>query len=252
MTGLSEKHIVIDFGNTFKKIAVFQGESLISIKLFKEAGFRNVEKYLKSLPQGHPCIISSVIDYPSSLEATLKSHFSTLFLSTNTTLPIKNRYTTPQTLGKDRIAAAVAGWNLFPGQNILIINAGTAITIDFLNQKSEYLGGSISPGIALRFKALHLHTGHLPLIRGREINFLTGRTTQESILSGVINGTASEIDGMIDRYRQNHPELKTILGGGDAIFLHKRLKNSIFALPNLTLIGLNDILNYNIENSNIF
>lgn len=252
MTGLSEEHIVIDFGNTFKKIAVFQGGVLVSIRLFKGAGFRNIEKYLKSLAQGNHCIISSVIDYPATLEFTLENHFNTLFLGHNTPLPIKNRYASPETLGKDRIAAATAGWKLFPGKDILIINAGTAITIDFLNRNGEYLGGSISPGIALRFKALHLHTGHLPLVRSREINFLTGRTTQESILSGVINGTASEIDGIIDRYRQNHPELKTILGGGDAIFLHKRLKNSIFALPNLTLSGLNDILIYNIENSNAF
>ncbi|MDZ4203251.1 MAG: type III pantothenate kinase [Bacteroidales bacterium] len=249
MPASATTHIVIDFGNTLKKIAVFHDEELASLQTFRSKEFRRVERYLLSLPRGSSCIISSVIDYPPHFSATLKGCFNTVFLTHETPIPLRISYATPQTLGKDRIAAAVAAWHMFPHKNLLVIDAGTAITLDFVSQHGEYLGGSISPGIDLRFKALHYFTGHLPLILRKNIRFLTGSSTQESILSGVINGTVAEIDGTIDQYRRLHPDLITILGGGDAKFLHKRLKNSIFALPNLTLSGLNIILRYNIENA---
>jgi type III pantothenate kinase len=174
-----------------------------------------------------------------------------LILNRDTQIPLKNAYKTPETLGKDRIAAAVAAWHEFPGKDLLVIDAGTAITMDMVTKPGEFLGGAIAPGIDLRFKALHTFTGRLPLIKRKNINYLTGTSTEESINSGVINGIAAEIDGIIDKYKILYPDLITIFGGGDSKFLHKRLKNSIFALPNPVVNGLHTILNYNIENNKL-
>ena len=141
----------------------------------------------------------------------------------------------------------VAASELYPANDVLVIDAGTAITFDFINHKNEYKGGSITAGISLRFKALHTFTGRLPLIEADLPQFLTGRTTQESILSGVINGTCAEIEGMIQKYRQLYPDLVTLITGGDMFYFEKKMKNNIFAVPNLVLYGLNLILDYNFE-----
>lgn len=149
-------------------------------------------------------------------------------------------------MGNDRIALAVAGSQLYPGRDVLIIGAGTCITYDFVSKNNEYFGGSISPGIHMRFKALNTFTDKLPLVQPENKPELIGNSTVGSITSGVMNGLYSEIDGIIDRYEKNFPEIQTILTGGDIIYFDKMLKNNIFANSNLVLKGLNMILDYNV------
>jgi type III pantothenate kinase len=168
-----------------------------------------------------------------------------------TPLPIKNNYATPKSLGKDRLAAAVGAWSLFPNQNSLSIDVGTAIKFDLINQASEYIGGSISPGISLRFQSLHNFTAKLPLVQYKNSHPLIGFDTETSILSGVLNGINSEIDGLIELYKVQYPDLKIILSGGDSIYFENNLKSNIFAVSNLVQIGLNEILIFN-ETNNSF
>lgn len=246
-----ETRVVIDLGNTLFKVAVFDKNNLLSIRVFKNGSYTRIGNYLKMLPKQSYCILSSVIDYPDSLKALLVERFKTIFLNPGTSIPIRSSYKTPETLGKDRIAAAVAAWHAFPEQNLLIIDAGTAITMDLVTKDGNFIGGAISPGIDMRFKALHTFTGRLPLVKRKNIKYLTGTTTEESISTGVINGIALEIDGIINNYKVLYPDLISIFGGGDSKFLLKRLKNSIFALPNPVINGLQIILNYNIENEKL-
>jgi type III pantothenate kinase len=243
-----ETKIIIDLGNTLAKIAVFRGNSLFTEKVFKTGSYKNLVRFLNSQPIGSYCIVSGVVDFPAGFEKIIKNNFKTIVLDENTPIPLKNSYKTPGTLGNDRIAAAVAAWNEFPGRDILVIDAGTAVTTDLVSSKGEFYGGAISPGIDMRFKALHTFTGRLPLVKRTNIKYLTGTTTVESISSGVINGLVAEIDGIIDKYKLLYPEIISVFGGGDSIFLLKRLKNSIFARSNPVLNGLHLILNYNIEN----
>ena len=165
-----------------------------------------------------------------------------VILDENTPLPIKNLYETPATLGKDRLAAAVGARAIFPGKNVLSIDAGTCITYDFLTKDGEYLGGSISPGIRMRFRAMHAFTGRLPLVEPEDFTGLIGKTTAESLLSGVINGVCEEIKGLIARYNEQYEDLTAVITGGDHEYLHNKLKINIFAVPDLVLPGLNEIL----------
>ena len=165
----------------------------------------------------------------------------------NLRLPILNMYETKDSLGKDRLAAAVAGSAEFPGENVLIINAGSALTFDFVNDRGEYLGGSISPGMMMRFNALHTFTDKLPLLSYQETVSLVGTNTRESIVSGVINGIVAEIEGVSLQYQEFYPGLKIILSGGDLNYFDKRLKISIFAFPNIVIHGLQQILSFNVN-----
>jgi len=187
-----------------------------------------------------------VADNPA-LYTALFLELTWIILDNQTPLPIKNNYQTPETLGKDRLAAVTGAYQLYPGQNVLVIDAGTAVTYDFINHKGEYAGGSISPGLTMRFRALHTFTTRLPLLQAEEISYLTGCNTRESILSGVMNGLRIEIDGIIDQYSILWPSFQVILTGGDAKYFEKILKNSIFASPNLVITGLKLILDYNLE-----
>ncbi|MGZ4038048.1 MAG: type III pantothenate kinase, partial [Bacteroidia bacterium] len=148
--------------------------------------------------------------------------------------------------GSDRLAASVGAFGLYPGQDTLVVDAGTCVKYNFTNRNNEYLGGAISPGLQMRFKAMHQLTGRLPLvIPDDQFNKLVGTTTEESLLSGVINGLIHETDGFINDYKKQYPQLKVVFTGGDTSFFVKRLKNSIFADHDLVLKGLNDILIYN-------
>lgn len=251
MADSKKTKIIIDLGNTLIKFAVFDDNLLLLSKSFKTGFYNRFENFLNSLPEGSYCIVSSVVSYSQDFEKFLNNRFTTIFLGPDTPIPVRNLYQTPSTLGNDRIAAAIAAWYQYPGKDLLVIDAGTALTMDLITKHGEFLGGAISPGIDMRFKALHTFTGKLPLTKRKNIKYLTGTTTEESICSGVINGIAAEIDGIIDKYRIIYPGLVTIFGGGDSKFLHKRLKNSIFALPNPVINGLHIILNYNIENNKL-
>ena len=166
-------------------------------------------------------------------------------VSPATKVPFKNLYKTPHTLGVDRIALVSGGIKKYPNKNVLLIDAGTCITFDFVNSKSEYLGGAISPGITMRYKALHNFTANLPLLEKNELKNFIGKSTNESINSGVVNGVIKELDGVILEYKEKYGNLTVVLTGGDTNFLSKQLKSSIFANQNFLLKGLNEILIFN-------
>ena len=162
-----------------------------------------------------------------------------------TPLPIANLYETPETLGKDRIAAAVGANELFPNQNVLVIDAGTAITYDFVSAENQYLGGNISPGLQMRFKALNQFTDKLPLVDSSAYFSEIGKNTKEAIRGGVQNGILFEIEKTIEIFAEKYEDLQVILTGGDSAFLSQMLNADVLVHLNLTLIGLNRILEFN-------
>ena len=197
-------------------------------------------------PQLSNAILSSVKPSDEDLIRFLSHQFEFfLELDQQTELPIENLYETPETLGKDRLAAAVGANELFPDQNLLIIDAGTAITYDLVSEKNQFIGGNISPGLEMRFKALNLFTGKLPLISYSDEFELIGRNTTDAIRAGVQNGMLYEIGQTIAIFNRNYQNLQIIMTGGDSNFFDKKLNYSIFVHFNLTLIGLNRILEYN-------
>ncbi len=235
-------NLIVDFGNTRIKAALFS-TSLVELKVFQ-----SVSELLSDtnfIAKAGDCIVASVTNTHEEFVAELEKKIPVLLFSSSTPLPITNAYKSQQTLGSDRIAASVGGFTLFPNKNVLTIDAGTCIKYNFVDATNVYHGGAISPGLQMRFKALHQFTGRLPLI-SLDDNFdkLIGENTQESILSGVINGSIFEIDQTINAYRKKYPDLTILITGGDAPFLAKRLKNPIFAHPNLVLSGLNTLLTH--------
>lgn len=191
-------------------------------------------------------ILSSVKPVDSDILQFLSENFDFFIeLDHQTVLPIGNLYETPETLGKDRLAAAVGANELFPNQNILIIDAGTAITYDLVSEKNQFVGGNISPGLQMRFKALNHFTGKLPLISYSDEFQPIGKNTTDAIRAGVQNGILFEIDQTIDLFNRNYQNLQIVMTGGDSIFFDKKLNYSIFVHFNLTLIGLNRILEHN-------
>ena len=241
-------NLIIDIGNTRTKFSIVnRGEVLINVPVdeFKP-------EHIDILQNEHPglkkVILSAVKDYPEELKTALQNRFDRFIeLGADTPLPIKNLYRTPETLGKDRIAAAVGGFDLYPDTNLLIIDAGTAITCDLLDEKGNYLGGNITPGIEMRFKALNHFTGKLPLVKQQPFEKLFGTTTEEAIVAGVQNGVVFEVDRTIDVFKEFYKNLKVIITGGNADFFDNKLKNSFFVHFNLIALGLNRILEYNEE-----
>ena len=239
-------NLIIDIGNSYIKIACFENNEITNLKIYKKLSLNILINFTKNNPEIKSAIVSSVAKYPESIKNYLSDNYNFIELNNTTPLPIINKYKTPETLGNDRIAAVVGAISLFPNKDILVIDAGTCITYDFINSEKEYFGGSISPGLKLRFKSLHNFTDKLPLINDAidyEVK-LTGNSTKACIISGVVNGIILEIDGMINLYKKKYPEIITILCGGDSIYFDKMLKNSIFANSNIVLSGLNIILNF--------
>lgn len=238
-------NLAIDIGNQYTKLAIFDGQQLVYSYAYKKFKLKD----LQDLHQQYPfenAILSDVSADIIKTEAWLQANTRYLKMTHDTPLPIANCYKTPKTLGLDRIAAAVGAYAEFPGQNCLVVDAGTCLTYEFVNSEGAYMGGSISPGLRIRFKALSRYTGKLPKLKKQEIDYLTGGNTEESMLSGVINGTVAEINGMVERYRMEYPNLQVVLTGGDAKFFESYLKSDIFAIPNLVLKGLNNILIHNL------
>ena len=238
-------NLIIDVGNTRIKMAVFQGDAfLIKEIVSKEVFLEKIKFFIKKYDCTH-AIISSVGFLGGKQLQELQNSISVLVLSHRLKFPFKNLYATPDTLGVDRLALISAASFEYPRKNVLVIDAGTCITYDFISQKNEYLGGSISLGLEMRFKALHTFTAGLPLFQpSSEIKFI-GNSTQTSIQTGIENGLIHEISGVIKEYKANFQELTVVLTGGDLNFLSKRLKNSIFANPNFLIRGLNLILTHN-------
>ena len=239
--------LAVDVGNTRIKYAVFEHNTILDSGVFaKDQMTRGIQKIL----QAHAGIADIVVASVGSLGQDAFHEFdkSVHFVTHQNPFPFANRYATPTTLGIDRMVLATGATLQFPNQNRLVIDAGTCITYDFINEQDEYLGGAISPGIRLRYEALHHYTAKLPLLEKNDPQDLVGNSTAESIHSGVVNGIANEIDGFIDRYRDRYSNFIIILTGGDADFLAKRLKNTIFAHSNFLLESLNQTFQYKIKN----
>ena len=168
-------------------------------------------------------------------------------LNHTTSLPIKNLYKTPETLGKDRLAAVVGASYLNPNQDIVVVDAGTAITSDFINSHKQYLGGNIAPGLNLRLRSLHEFTKQLPLVSANSESPLLGIDTNSALVSGALYGIVFEIEGYINTLKIKYPQLSVFLTGGSTFYFVTKLKKPIFAEKNLVSIGLNRILQYNVQ-----
>ncbi len=238
--------IIADLGNTSLKLACFRGKELLKAVRVAITNEDDIEEAFLKLMVYIPEIayLSSVAGKNKGLEKCLKrAKINTIQISNQWPVPISNKYLSHETLGIDRLANAVAAALLFPKQPVVVIDVGTCIKFDFVNKHNEYFGGSISPGIDMRFKALHQFTNALPLINRSEEVFLIGRNTQESINSGVINGALAEVNGILDQYLMTHKNLQIVVTGGDQMLFERNIKFSFASEPWLTLYGLNEIQN---------
>jgi type III pantothenate kinase len=239
-------NLTIDAGNTFTKAVIFDKDKIKWMRTYKNFSVHDLDAIFSS-GSFEGSILSSVTSTDKKIIRLLRSGSSFVQLDSKTKIPIKNRYKTPETLGTDRIASAVGAVKLFSGKNILVIDAGTCIKYDFVTAKKEYLGGSISPGLMMRFQALHNFTDRLPLIQPGTPGSFIGASTKDSILTGVQEGIVHEMNGFIQQYKKKFRTVKVILSGGDASLFAGHIKSSIFAAPDLIHIGLHEILKYNVE-----
>ncbi|MEN3325009.1 type III pantothenate kinase [Mariniflexile soesokkakense] len=239
-------NLIIDVGNSFVKLAVFDGGKIKHTEIVE---LNLILERIKAIKSTFNTIKKTIVSSVGALSETdikvIGLYFNLLILNSNTKLPYTSLYKTPKTLGVDRIALVSASVKNYPNNNVLIIDAGTCITYDFINNRNEYLGGSISPGLRMRYKSLHNLTANLPLLNTELPNSIIGNSTKSSIHSGIVHGVLKEMDGVIEEYKEKYSDLTVILTGGDSNFLSKQLKSSIFATSNFLLEGLNFILQFN-------
>lgn len=247
-------NLCIDQGNSRTKVALMTDEGkIINDFIYKQFSSAEVER-LFDLYEITDSIISSVVNIEAAVVNTLhrrSQHF--VLFDHNTPVPIVNTYDTPQTLGQDRLAAAVGAKSLCPNENLLIIDAGSAITYDFVTDKGEYIGGNIAPGLKMRFTMLQRMTKKLPLVDADENELvpLFGKNTRDAIVAGVIRGIAYEVKGYMRTLREKTPHFRTYLTGGHAAYILNNVRTSrsekreITYEKHLVLIGLNEILVFN-------
>ena len=238
-------NLVIDIGNTVAKLAAFDGDELKEVIFDSNRTLAQLPEFCKRYPFER-AIAVTVVDLEENVARSLEGlPFPVLWLDKDTPLPVQNLYETPQTLGYDRIAAVVAANACCPGRDLLVIDAGTCVTYEFVDAQGRYHGGNISPGMQMRFKALHHLTGHLPLVSAEGRMLPMGKDTETAIRAGVLKGMEYEIEGYIRRMKHKYPELLVFLTGGDEFSFDTNVKSIIFADKFLVLKGLNRILIYN-------
>ena len=238
-------NLAIDIGNTYFKLAVFSNNNLLE---FHHEKNKNFEHFILKILKSYPKIIRTIVSNVSKTnhELLFKNHKIDFFnVSCQLNLPFENLYETPKTLGSDRIALISSAIFEYPSSYSLIIDAGTCLTMDVVNNKNQYCGGMISPGISLRYQSLNKMTANLPMVSKLEKYGFPSKSTIGCIHSGVIGGIVHEINGFIDEVKGNNKKINIILTGGDAHFLSKPLKIPIFADPIFILRGLNKILALN-------
>lgn len=234
--------LAIDSGNTFSKVGWFEKD-----RLLRSAFGLRFEELIQVVRSERPerIIFSSVSYTADEFQQALQLNVPVLRLTNKTAMPVRINYDTPETLGVDRLAAAVGASHLYPSRALVVIDAGTCITYDLVDQERVFQGGAIAPGLRMRLKAMHHFTRRLPLIEEPEAVSLIGKSTVKAMHSGAANGMMAEVRGMIAAYRDEYPGAEVVMCGGDLTFFESRLKLPIFAVPELVLIGLNRILQYN-------
>lgn len=235
-------NLVLDFGNTRIKAGVFEGDFLkkTAIEFTIEAVFNLLEKY-----HFDNCIIATVVELSKETLKIIEEKTNCFIFDAYTQTPLRNLYQSANTLGSDRLAASCGAYLLYKGHSFLVIDAGTCLKYNYTDKHGNFIGGGISPGLNMRFKAMHEQTNKLPLITFDEhFTDLIGNNTQNSLRMGAQLGMIAEVKGVIELYVQMDPDVNIVLTGGDASYLQKGLKNGIFADPDLILKGLNSILNY--------
>ncbi len=260
--------LVLDIGNTKIKLAFYRErvlEALWTDTVINEADMRclidahkpvagiissvrgHQDKIEKLSIAGRPTCIAPE-EFIDGLEFLADYNFPIIFAGAHLRTPLSIRYKTPETLGGDRLAAAVAAIDRFPGQHLMVINTGTCLTTDFVSSTNEYIGGTIAPGLRMRLKAMHEFTEKLPKITKIPENIdIVGATTKESMLSGAVNGMTAEIEGLIKRRQKETSFFNVVLSGGDGKYFAKRLKSRIFAIDNIVIQGLNLMLKHNVQ-----
>lgn len=237
-------NIVIDYGNSSAKVGIFNEHQLIQKQVFADPAV--LKTFLQTFEAAH--ILISSVSQPAETVASWAVHTTHRYILDRTLpLPITNGYATPATLGVDRIAAACGACALFPNTSCLALDAGTCITYEFIDASGRYHGGGIAPGLTMRLEAMHTFTARLPRVAITDNPPLIGNSTETCMQSGAIHGMACEMDGVIARYRAQYPDLQALLCGGDGPFFENKLKEPIFASPDLVLIGLNRILQHNLK-----
>ncbi len=244
--------LIIDIGNSRTKLAVFNNDKLIRIFNIEQVTDASIENILVQYPAITQCIVSNVGDQNDSIYKIGKNKIKhTINFDSDLKIPIENLYETPETLGKDRLAAAIGANFMFPNQNLIVIDAGTAITYEFVNSKNQYLGGYITPGIQTRLNSLNHYTSKLPLLNPEIIKNKIGKSTKSSILGGLQKSISGEFKEVISMFNVETEKIKLILTGGNSDYFDKILKNYKFVPLEITLIGLNRLLNYNLADRSL-
>ncbi len=241
--------LTIDIGNTRIKAAVFEDNNIVEQFIFTD---KELQVAIKNILKKHSAITDLVVASVGNTDKACFFYFQDSIkihiINHQDPFPFQNLYKTPHTLGIDRMVLSAGAVIQYPGQNRLVIDAGTCVTYDFIDHKNNYLGGAIAPGLRLRYESLHNYTAKLPLLSLENPEGVIGKSTNQAIHSGVVNGLAYEIDGFINEYKTRYSKFIIILTGGDADFLAKRLKNTIFANSNFLLESLNYTFQYKIKN----
>ncbi len=236
-------NLTVDIGNTSVKFAVFDRKNKLKVFRSPETSDNKLRDILSDF-HIDKVIVSSVKEIPGFVNELLSKVSLVHILSTTTKLPFSNTYRTPETLGPDRLAAVAGAYYNFPGADILVIDAGSAITYDFLTG-DIYRGGNISPGMSMRFRSLNQFTGKLPLVNPVKEYSFPGTDTTDAIAAGVISGMIYEINEYIRTFEKNHTDARIILTGGDGVFFMDKLHRQLLYMPDLVMEGLNFILEYN-------
>ncbi len=240
-------NLCIDWGNSRIKVGVMNAEDhLLDLHRFSEEGIREGIAHIINEYKPSKAIVCSVTDKSAAIEPFLKENLrAVVVLNNNTPVPIMNAYSSPGTLGADRVALAVGAYMANPGNNNLVVCLGSCITYNFVQKNKTFRGGAISPGLHMRLQAMHHFTDKLPDVKPEGDLLLLGYDTETGMRSGAVFGMAAEIDGIVSEYASQYPDFNAILTGGDAPFFEGKLKSKIFADPNLLMKGLNIILKHN-------
>jgi pantothenate kinase, type III len=242
-------NLVMDIGNTRVKVALFLEDKVVFSEAFCTIKLKDI-KLIEKREAKIDRVIFSVVGKQTKdiikIQEYLEARYSFVLMNSELNMPLHNCYATPNTLGNDRLACIVAACTMYPKHNCLVIDAGSCITMDFIDQEGDYLGGSIDCGINMKYRALHNFTAHLPLLEGKiEKVDVIGKSTKDAIISGIINGTIMTLRGFIAHYKATYSDLKILITGGDALYLYSYLKEETTHIQDLCLQGLNIILNAN-------